>query len=53
MFKQIEEVKSYAVANEMKINSRKTKFMLFNNCRNLDFMPKLNLENDEIELWKK
>ena len=36
LFKQIEEVKSYAVANEMKINSRKTKFMLFNNCRNLD-----------------
>ena len=50
LFKQIEEVKSYAVANEMKINSRKTKFMLFNNCRNLDFMPKFNLENDEIEL---
>ena len=52
MFKQIEKVKSYAVANEMKINGRKTKSMLFNNCRNLDFMPKFNLENYEIELLK-
>ena len=50
VFKQIENVKSYANLNEMKINSRKTKFMMFNNCRSIDFMPSYCLVNEEIEL---
>ena len=34
----------------MKLNLKKTKFMLFNQCRSLDFMPTLTLEGNEIEV---
>ena len=33
----------------MKINSKKTKFILFNRCKNIDFMPTMNLNDEEIE----
>ena len=47
VFKQINEVKEYAQINDMKINTKKTKFMLFNNCSSIDFMPSMTLEPDE------
>ena len=50
VFNQIAEVKDYAQANDMKLNLQKTKFMLFNQCRTLDFMPTLSLEGDDIEV---
>ena len=34
----------------MKINLNKTKLMLFNTCKSLDFEPNINLENCLIEL---
>ena len=34
----------------MKINDKKTKFMLFNNSKVIDFMPRFNLGNQEINL---
>jgi hypothetical protein len=48
VFKQIEEVNEYAKSNDMKIKLKKTKVMLFNHCRSLDFMPTLTLEGNEI-----
>ena len=51
VFKQIEEVKHYARTNDMKINSRKTKLMLFNSCTSIDFMPSITFDtDDEIQL---
>ena len=50
VFKQIKEVNEYANSNDMKLNLQKTKFMLFNQCRNLDFMPTFTLEGNEIEV---
>ena len=50
VFKQIKEVENYAVTNEMKINDKKTKFMLFNNSKVIDLMPRFNLGNQEINL---
>ena len=34
----------------MRINYKKTKLMLFNPCWSLDFMPQLELGNDQLEL---
>ena len=50
VFKQIKEVEQYSVKNEMKINQKKTKFLLFNNSKIIDFMPKFTLGNEEINL---
>jgi len=43
-------VKVYAADNEMKINNKKTKFMLFNNSKLIDFMPSFLLNDVEIKL---
>ena len=40
----------YATQNEMKLNLRKTKFMMFNACQTIDFLPTLNIEGQAIEL---
>ena len=34
----------------MKLNTKKSKFMLFNNCRTIDFLPTLNLGGNGIDL---
>ena len=34
----------------MKVNLKKTKFMLFNACTSIDFLPSCPLEETEIEL---
>ena len=34
----------------MKLNTKKTKFMLFNNCKSIDFLPTMELEGNDIEL---
>ena len=39
--KQLQATEEYAKLNKMKINYRKTKTMLFNNCKNIDFLPEL------------
>ena len=48
--KQLEELETHAVKNEMKINKKKTKSMFFNSARTRDFTPKLNINNETIEL---
>ena len=44
------KVEQYAVDNEMKVNTRKNKLMVFNNSRIFDFMPSFHLANEEIQL---
>ena len=40
----------YAVTNEMKINYKKTKVIVFNPCISIDFMPQISLDNNELEV---
>ena len=40
----------YANANEMKINYKKTKVIVFNPCTSIDLLPELKLENNELEV---
>ena len=47
---QLDDITRYSVQNEMKINKKKTKTMLFNTATTRDFTPKLNIENETIEL---
>ena len=39
-----------ADANEMKINYKKTKVMIFNPCTSIDFQPQFVLEDNELEV---
>ena len=39
VFKQLKETERYAKENNMKVNYKKTKVILFNNCKKWDFMP--------------
>ena len=50
VYRQLELTKQYAVDNGMKLNLKKTKLMLFNPAKSLDFMPTFNINNEEIEL---
>ena len=50
VYKQLRETAEYASNNKMKINHKKSKFMLFNPCTSLDFMPDFEMEGQEIQL---
>ena len=50
LFKQILETRKYATINEMKVNAKKTKLMMFNPAKGLDFMPDFKLDDQEIDL---
>ena len=50
VYKQIVKVDQYAAVNDMKINTRKTKFMVFSNSRIFDFEPSFHLASEEIKL---
>ena len=39
--KQFNSINQYAEKNQMKLNLKKTKLMLFNNTKNFDFMPSI------------
>ena len=47
---QLVKTADFAEQNDMKINNTKTKAMLFNACKSIDFMPKIRLENHEVEV---
>ena len=49
LYDEIRKVQDYAMDNEMKLNAKKSKFMLFNPTLNFDFIPEVTLENKEIE----
>ena len=50
VYRELLATNQYADANDMKINFKKTKLMLFNNGRALDFMPNLELDGNELEV---
>ena len=50
VYKQLVKTKQYADRNEMQINFKKTKVMLFNPCTSIDFMPDLRLDDHELEV---
>ena len=47
--KQIESLNTYTNQNDMAINFIKTKSMLFNPCKLIDFTPKLKISGSDIE----
>ena len=50
VYKQLKKTLEYAEQNEMKINFKKTKAMVFNPCTSIDFLPEMVLDNNEIEV---
>ena len=50
VYRQLLKTEDYARDNDMKINYNKTKVMVFNPCRTVDFMPELKFGNDQLEL---
>ena len=40
----------YSKANEMQINYKKTKVLIFNPCTYIDFMQELSVENNDLEV---
>ena len=50
---KLDDIEHYASTNLMKINSSKTKAILFNPCKQLDFAPKLTLGGQELEVVEK
>ena len=40
----------YATDNEMRINYKKTKAMVFNPCYSIDFSPELSLDQNDLEV---
>ena len=52
VYKQLQRVESYACDNDMKVNYKKTKLILFNPCKNIDFMPEFNINDNNLEVVK-
>ena len=50
VYNQLMKTVDYAKANEMQINYKKTKVMIFNPCTSIDFMPELSVENHDLEV---
>ena len=49
VYSQLKETEEYARLNEMKINHKKTKLMVFNPCWTLDFMPEFEFGADQLQ----
>ena len=50
VYKQLISTIHYAENNDMKVNFKKTKLMIFNTGRSMDFMPDLQVNGHEIEV---
>ena len=50
MQKQLQEIHDYATANEMKVNQKKSKVMLFNTARKNDFTPTISINDERLEV---
>ena len=50
MFQQLRKTEEYARVNEMKINKKKTKLMLFNPYTAIDFMAEISLDGQQLEV---
>ena len=49
IYHQLLETKKYADTNLMKLNLKKTKLMLFNLCKVIDFRPTFAIDDHQIE----
>jgi hypothetical protein len=49
VFNQLNQISKYANENGMRLNYKKTKFILFNPCVSKDFLPNFEVEGHEIE----
>ena len=50
VYNQLVQTTVYASENQMKINDKKTKLMVFNPCTSLDFMPEFQLGDNQFEV---
>ena len=50
VLQQLVKTKQYADDNDMKLNFKKTKMMIFNPCTSIDFLPQFTLNDQEIEV---
>ena len=50
VYQQLVDNKNYAQQNDMKINYKKSKLMLFNPCTAIDFIPDFELEGNQLEI---
>ena len=50
MQEQINQLCNYANENEMRVNSGKTKTMLFNTAKNWDFLPQIQVDGTNLEV---
>ena len=50
--KKLDDIKEYAIANKMKLNIKKTKLMVFNPSKTIDFEPNINLHDIQIETYQ-
>ena len=50
VFKQLQSTYTQAKLTDMKINFGKTKIIVFNPCTKTDFMPKMIIDNQELEV---
>ena len=50
VFKQLQRTEEFAKVNEMQLNYKKTKLILFNPGSSMDFMPQVSLCGNELEV---
>ena len=50
VYHQLKKTEEYAEKNEMVINYNKTKLMVFNPCKSVDFSPELEFGSNQLEL---
>ena len=50
VFQALQDTENYAKENNMKINYKKTKLMIFNPSRTKDFCPKFSFNDNELEI---
>ena len=50
VFKQLIEIQNYAESNKMKLNTKKTKLMIFNHFKTKDFVPEFCINKTTVEL---
>ena len=50
VFKQLQSTNTQAKQTDMKIDFEKNKIIVFNPCTKTDFMPKMIIDNQELEV---
>ena len=50
VYNQLQKIESYAEKNDMKLNFKKTKLMVFNPCKTIDFIPEITMKSNNLEV---